>query len=32
MTMTEMELYKLWSSQDLDDPDLKKELEEIGRR
>lgn len=27
--MTEMELYKLWSSQDLDDPDLKKELEEI---
>ena len=27
--MTEMELYKLWSSQDLDDPDLKKELEEM---
>ena len=29
MTMSEMELYKLWSSQDLEDPDLTKELQEI---
>ncbi len=27
--MSEMELYKLWFSQDLEDPDLTKELQEI---